>query len=369
MAIFRSFWHGAALSPYEQLCMKSFVDHGHHLYLYSYTSDLEVPRGVDILDAEQIVPRSDVFVYRQGLGKGSVAAFSNLFRYELLYRFGDWWVDSDVVCLSDRVPEREIFLGWEDDEVIGSAILKFPQGHSFVRELIRAARLAGTDVQWGDTGPFLITGLAKDSDLGRAALPSHLCYPVSSRAALDIFLPSKCAELSEKIEGLSFLHIWNEVLRRAVVFKWMAPPANSLVATLFAKHSFLFNHALAYTADDMERLQRNYCGNIQWEWFKARQESTLEHLTEVAAGRLDTIQQLERQIQETEGALRRVTALSLERLAEIERLDSRLKHTDEALAAVTSLAIDRLREMERLERRVNELQASVRSLNRSLNSE
>ena len=44
MARFQTFWHGSPLSPYQQLCLKSFVDHGHELTLYSYHS-IDVPAG------------------------------------------------------------------------------------------------------------------------------------------------------------------------------------------------------------------------------------------------------------------------------------------------------------------------------------
>lgn len=35
----------------------------------------------------------------RGIRQGSYSAFSNQFRYTLLYDKGGWWVDTDVVCL------------------------------------------------------------------------------------------------------------------------------------------------------------------------------------------------------------------------------------------------------------------------------
>jgi hypothetical protein len=59
-----------------------------------------------------------VFFYgdRAGIGRGSVSAFSNLFRYYLLHQMGGWWVDADVVCLSECVPATPIFMGWEYEQ-------------------------------------------------------------------------------------------------------------------------------------------------------------------------------------------------------------------------------------------------------------
>ena len=114
--------------------MKSFVDHGHDYDLYSYSSPT-VPKGVRVLDADEILPRNEIFYYRRGRERGSVAGFSNLFRYRLLALRGGWWVDTDVICLSPNAPEREIFIEREDENLIGSAIIRFPKGHSFVNAL------------------------------------------------------------------------------------------------------------------------------------------------------------------------------------------------------------------------------------------
>jgi hypothetical protein len=40
---FQSFWYGEALSPYELFCLKSFIDHGHAVDLYTYDANLVAP--------------------------------------------------------------------------------------------------------------------------------------------------------------------------------------------------------------------------------------------------------------------------------------------------------------------------------------
>ena len=100
---FQSFWYGGGLSPYEFLCLKSFIDCGHAFDLYTYDPDLAVPAGVQVRDASELIDRSEVFVYQpEGFGKGSPSAFSNLFRSKLMVEKGGWWTDTDVVCLTDR---------------------------------------------------------------------------------------------------------------------------------------------------------------------------------------------------------------------------------------------------------------------------
>jgi hypothetical protein len=128
MQKFQSFWFGDCLPLYQQLAAKSFFDFGHEYVLYAYKK-FDVPAGVELRDANDILPESRLFFYgeRAGVGRGSIAGFSNLFRYNLLHQKGDWWVDADVVCLSKAVPTAEIFMSWEYEHLIGNAILKnFP---------------------------------------------------------------------------------------------------------------------------------------------------------------------------------------------------------------------------------------------------
>src|SRR5436309_1671397 len=126
MPKFQSFWFGEYLPPYQLLAMKSFVDFGHEYVLYSYRK-FDVPAGVELRDGNEILPEACVFFYgeRAEVGRGSISAFSNVFRYHLLHQMGGWWVDADVVCLSEIVPSSEIFMGWEYEDLIGTAILKF----------------------------------------------------------------------------------------------------------------------------------------------------------------------------------------------------------------------------------------------------
>jgi len=258
-AHFQSFWFGDALSPYEQLAMKSFIDRGHRYTLYAYQA-LDVPRGVELCDAGEILPRDRVFHYgeRAGAGRGSVSAFSNLFRYALLRRHGGWWVDTDVVCLSDDVPQGDIFVGWETAETIGSAILRFPAGHPALLALCERCERAGTDVAWGEIGPRLMTEVATEHGLRPLARAQPVAYPVSYHDALYLLMPARRDEVAQKLRAAPFLHFWNEVKRRAVILPSIAPPDGSHMATLFERHGVGVDNAPRYTADQIQRLADNY---------------------------------------------------------------------------------------------------------------
>lgn len=71
---FQSFWAGDALTPYELFCLKSFIDHGHAVDLYTFNTNVLVPAGVRICDARELFNPDQFFVYNNGFGKGSPAA-------------------------------------------------------------------------------------------------------------------------------------------------------------------------------------------------------------------------------------------------------------------------------------------------------
>jgi Glycosyltransferase sugar-binding region containing DXD motif len=80
----------------EILSIRSFQVHGHDYHLYAYEPIENLPAGVVVQDANEILPRSSIFQYT---GYATYAGFANFFRYKLLLERGGWWADTDVVCL------------------------------------------------------------------------------------------------------------------------------------------------------------------------------------------------------------------------------------------------------------------------------
>jgi hypothetical protein len=253
MALFRSFWHKGALTPYEQLCLKSFIDNGHQFTLYSYDK-IDVPRGVRLEDARTILPEEEVFFYRSGDGAGSVSAFSNLFRYSLLDAYGEWWSDTDVLCLSEEVPSGEICFAHEDALRINGALIKAPAQHPFVQTLQSEARALGKDVSWGQCGPELVTRVVRQLSLEKFLVPTNLLYPVHYTRALDVLVPSRKDEIAAAIAGSAFHHLWNEMFRRAPILKHVAPPPDSYLSDKFLEHGIEFMSGLQYSDYQIQRI-------------------------------------------------------------------------------------------------------------------
>lgn len=144
--IVHGMWIGATLSSMEVLTIKSFVSKGHQFYLWAYDNlILEEIDGLTIKNAADIIPRKDVFSYKNknkfGHGKGSFAGFSDIFRYKLLYEFGGWWVDMDVTCLKPfNFAEEYVFRAHHELDVVGN-VMKCPKGSSLMNSAYEEAML------------------------------------------------------------------------------------------------------------------------------------------------------------------------------------------------------------------------------------
>jgi len=124
-------WIGSTLSSLELLTIQSFIDNGHefHLWLY-YQMATPLPSGTVVKDARNVLPSERIFRYKYsdqfGHGKGSLAGFSDIFRYKLLHDYGGWWVDMDVTCLKPLdFPSTYVFRPHHDMPVVGN-IMKCP---------------------------------------------------------------------------------------------------------------------------------------------------------------------------------------------------------------------------------------------------
>ena len=129
--VIQSLWIGGELSPLELLTLKSFLYHGHefHLYVY-YPIETELPQGVILKDAREILPEDAIFTYKygnkKGLGKGSFAGFADIFRFKLLYDKGGWWVDMDVTCMKPFSILSAYFFRSHDYHLATNSIIKCP---------------------------------------------------------------------------------------------------------------------------------------------------------------------------------------------------------------------------------------------------
>ena len=61
--VIHGLWIGAHLSRMEDLSIRSFLAHGHEYHLYTYGRIDNVPDGVVIMDANEIISADKIFKY------------------------------------------------------------------------------------------------------------------------------------------------------------------------------------------------------------------------------------------------------------------------------------------------------------------
>ena len=223
----QSLWIGARLSAMEALSIASFLHHGHEYDLFVYDDVANVPRGVTLRDAREILPRDRVFQYRQF---ASVSGFSNMFRYKLLVERGGWWVDTDVVCLrpfefgSDHVFASEIADG---NVSVSSCVLRAPKGSDAMHYALDVCEAKDPQqLEWGETGPRLMAEVVDLFGLRDAVQPPQTFCPLRydewARVLDDVALP----------DDAFAVHLWNEMWRRNACDKDATYCATSLYERL-----------------------------------------------------------------------------------------------------------------------------------------
>ena len=300
-------------------CLKSFIDCGYAVDLYTYDLKLVAPAGVRVCDAAELVSRDEVFVYQaEGFGKGSPSAFSNYFRYKLLAERGGWWIDTDVVCLTDCIPVVNEFFARQDKDFVACGTMYFPPRHPIMLRCLEQTIKLGRTVKWGDTGPHMLTRVLEErGSLDRAA-PASVCYPIHYSQALDLLRPSKTAVLAPRIETSLFLHLWNSMLVYRGVQKTCLPPQGSLLRRWMDKHP-VDGWTGEYDDSTLEgalnvKAEFNACADE-----KRGLQAALERQAAVAAERLE-----------------RQAAVAAERLGEAVAANERQRIQIEAILASTS---------------------------------
>jgi hypothetical protein len=234
MNVVQSLWVGTALPEIQRLSIQSFLAHGHEYHLYAYRKLDGVPSGTTLCDASLILPADSLFCYRDGFGKGSFSAFSNLFRYKLLFERGGWWVDTDLVCLKAFGFDQPFTFAseYDDDFTVQCATCAFKSpAHSPVLEYCIDAAMAKDKrtLQWGEIGPRLLDEAVKRFGL------------VEFVSAVDTFNPVNFFEFASitqagfdmsRLADSNAVHLWNQMWKSANRDPSVDVPTDSLYAHL-----------------------------------------------------------------------------------------------------------------------------------------
>lgn len=235
----RAFWHGDPLTGYQAMCLRSFVERGCAVEVFSYDRHLAMPAGVVRRDAADVWPTDEVMLYQSGFGTGSPSLHSNLFRYAMLHRLGGWWIDLDVVLLG-ALPADAMYFARERPDLIAVGTLRFPARHALLAEAVETCVSKGKAALWGQTGPQLFTALLARHGLAPLAKGPETTYPVPWREIAMLFDPARYQEAEAACRHARFLHLYGEVWRQSKIPVDLRPPEGSFLDMLAGRHKVDF---------------------------------------------------------------------------------------------------------------------------------
>ena len=253
-------WVEGPLSYLEQLCIKSFLDNDQPVRLYVYKNVSRVPEGVEIRDANEVLPSKEFIAHSQ---TGSVALHSDKFRYQMLLQEPDLiWADVDAYCVQPFQTDTGHYHGWQGADEINGGVLRLPPKSPTLKDLIgytedpyaivpwlplrekkraRAARKVGTPIHasempWGVWGPRALTWLLHKNGEEGNAFPRHILYPIPYKNRRRMARPDRdCSGLIH--DDTSSIHFYGRRMRDflCITYDGIAPE-ESLIGQLLIKH-------------------------------------------------------------------------------------------------------------------------------------
>lgn len=243
MELANFFWHGN-FTKLEKSCIKSFVDNGFEVRLWSYTN-LSVDGAIS-MDARLILPESDLHKYNQLSDHtdgfiASISTFSDVFRYTVLNKFGGWWFDTDCYCLKSANEysvlrqNKPIIAGWEDSNSIACGVLYLNK--SLSENLIKEVEVICHNNnnqfdRWGMIGPLLTTDFIRRYNLYDNIVQTKLFYPIHYDDIKFIINSEYKQHAKSLLKDSYLIHLWDSMLVSKYNIDKNNPPNNSLLEEL-----------------------------------------------------------------------------------------------------------------------------------------
>ena len=225
-SVFSTFWSGK-ITLREYVCINSFLANSHKYYIYSYEQLNGLPEGAELKNAEEIISKEEYLLYKQRL-PNRWDLFSDKFRYNLLYKRGGWWVDTDIICLKKEIDIKlnDTFICYYDNKELNNAVLKFPKGDQIMEFCVKyikdweiANNFEYKKLSWGEFAPPLLTKAVKSLNRLDEVYLYQYAYPIQMKNTLDIFKKNKNKFILNNLKNAYFSHLWNEILKREMIPK------------------------------------------------------------------------------------------------------------------------------------------------------
>jgi len=250
LPVVNAFWTGPRLGRIHAACLASFLKVGHHVVLHTYDVPSDVPAGVHLANADNLVPRKELAEYDR---PGRYALMSDLIRFRILGAGLGLYVDCDCYCLRP-IEDDEFIFGWETDGSVNGAVLKLPPSSAILSDLLaigpgfvppwystrrRALNTLRTllgfpkplhAMAWGTLGPAAISYYVKRHGLENRVRPREEFYPLAHDEVERLFDPA--VSIDELVTPRTkVVHLYNEMIRRKNLD---APPPTSPLGRMLA---------------------------------------------------------------------------------------------------------------------------------------
>ena len=146
---------------------------------------------------------------------------TGLLRMYLMFKYGGFYLDTDVIVISDRFRYLRNVLGKQGPHEVNDAVLQFSRGHPFMAYSLREYFINYDPDTWAGNGPDLITRLLGQLD-DCQALYQQSCEVTVLHASA--FQPIPFPEMMEALHGNEFnfteenyaFHYNNKIVGEAV---------------------------------------------------------------------------------------------------------------------------------------------------------
>lgn len=250
-------WIGDRLGEIELASLHSFAAVGQNVTVYSYSPIANLPPQVRAGDANEIFPVTSILVYKDKR-KPSPSLHSNLFRYAMIARTGQIWVDLDMIALRPFVFPSDYVFGRETPASINTAVLGLPAASPTLADLLLfrpdtrgvAPHITGLRRlkywvrtfgrgypidrwAWGSTGPRALTICLNRHGEASHALPVDAFYPVAVNDHATLLEPGRMDAASFGA-GTYGVHLWGSRIRDTMrkAHGGAAPPGSFVEAEI-----------------------------------------------------------------------------------------------------------------------------------------
>lgn len=213
----QGFWSGSRLSAINRACLRSFIGRGHQYVLYSYDAP-NVPDGVIVRDANEILPSNSIFHFQNpATHSEDIGPFADYFRLKLLVERGGWYCDVDTVCLASELPIGTRVWAREalefETNLVGNGQLFFEAGDPIATLMLnRCESMLSNFDRREALGPVLLSSVVGELGLPQDmyATPQEF-YPLRWIESFKLWLPEFTEEIEERVKHAVFLPVYQSL--------------------------------------------------------------------------------------------------------------------------------------------------------------